>query len=96
MALIPYTKPHATPEQRVAHLRSKGLLIPKPKVAAQKIEMIGYERLRIYFLSRRQVLVVGKPFSPNVSYKDIIRLYECDLKIREAVFVVQRDCFQKR
>lgn len=61
--------------------------MPKPSVAAKKIELIGYERLRIYFLSRRQVTVVGKPFIPNTSYKDIIRLYECDLKIREAVFV---------
>ncbi|NKK75852.1 Abi family protein [Rhizobium leguminosarum bv. viciae] len=87
MALIPYTKPHATPTQRVAHLRAKGLIVPKPNVAAKKIELIGYERLRIYFLSRRQVTVAGKPFAPNTSYKDIIRLYECDLKIREAVFV---------
>lgn len=87
MALIPYSKPHATPAQRVAHLRSKGLIVPKPTVAAKKIELIGYERLRIYFLSRRQVSVVGKPFTPSTSYKDIIRLYECDLKMREAVFV---------
>ncbi len=87
MALIPYTKPHATPSQRVAHLRSKGLIVPKPNVAAKKIELIGYERLRIYFLSRRQLTVANRPFLPNTSYKDIIRLYECDSKIREVVFI---------
>lgn len=86
MALLPYTKPHATAQQRVAHLRAKGLLVPRPTVAARKIELIGYERLRIYFLSRRQLSVAGRPFLPGTSYRDIIRLYECDALLRDACF----------
>lgn len=86
MSLPPYTKPHASAAQRVAHLRAKGLAVPRPNVAARKIELIGYERLRIYFLSRRQSAVPGRPFHPNTSYKHIIRLYECDVLLRDACF----------
>jgi abortive infection bacteriophage resistance protein len=86
MALIPYTKAHATPAQRIAHLQSKGLLIPRPNVAAQKIEAIGYERLRIYFHSRRQASLPGRPFIPGTTYQDIIRLYECDSELRDLCF----------
>jgi hypothetical protein len=39
MTLIPYTKLHATAAHRVTHLRSKGLVIPQPNVAARKIEI---------------------------------------------------------
>ncbi len=82
----PYNKPHATAQQRIAHLRSKGLAVSRPTVAARKIEEIGYERLRIYFLSRRNRNVAGKPFIAGTTYKDIIRLYECDAKIRNICF----------
>lgn len=86
MALIPYAKTHATAAQRVAHLRAKGLVVTRPKVAARKIEAIGYERLRIYFLSRRQTHLPGKPFILGTRYHDIIRLYECDARLRDACF----------
>ncbi|MER8779420.1 Abi family protein [Mesorhizobium sp. M0977] len=87
MALIPYVKAHATAAQRVAHLRAKGLIVSRPNVAARKIEAIGYERLRIYFLSRRQTNVAGKPFIAGATYHDIIRLYECDAALRDACFL---------
>lgn len=86
MALIPYTKLHATPAQRIKHLRAKGLIINRPNVAAKKIEAIGYERLRIYFLSRRQQGVAGKPFITGTTYQDIISIYECDMRLRDACF----------
>ena len=86
MVQIAYTKLHATAAQRIAHLRAKGLLIPRPNVAARKIETIGYERLRIYFLSRRNTSLPNRPFLPGTTYKDIIRLYECDMKLRDACF----------
>lgn len=86
MALIPYAKAHATAAQRVAHLRARGLVVTRPNVAARKIEAIGYERLRIYFLSRRQTNIAGKPFVPGTRYHDIIRLYECDARLRAACF----------
>lgn len=80
----PFTKPHASPDDRVQHLISKGLVVRRPRVAARKIEAIGYERLRIYFLSRRDQ--PGKTFRPNTSYKDILQLYECDARLRELAF----------
>jgi abortive infection bacteriophage resistance protein len=84
--MIAYTKPHATAIQRIAHLRAKGLVISRPNVAARKIEAIGYERLRIYFLSRRDTTLPGRPFHPGTTYQDIIRLYECDMKLRDSCF----------
>jgi abortive infection bacteriophage resistance protein len=82
----PYTKPHATPLQRVQHLQAKGLLIPDPNRAAGEIELIGYERLRIYFLSQRQLTAPGKPFLLGTSYQDILDLYECDVELRDVCF----------
>lgn len=84
LPLRPYIKPHALPADRVQHLRSKGLIISRPNVAAQKIEAIGYERLRIYFLSRRDQ--PGRTFRAGTTYKDIIQLYECDARLRELAF----------
>ncbi|MBO1326294.1 Abi family protein [Acetobacter sp. TBRC 12305] len=86
MALIPYNKPHATGAQRVTHLRARGLIIPKPTIAARKIDLVGYERLRIYFLSRRQLNLVNHPFRPGTQYQEILRLYACDIKLRDACF----------
>ena len=86
MSLINYSKPHATALDRVKHLRSKGLIIPQPNVTAKKIERIGYHRLRIYFLSRRQHGVAGRPFIMGTTFKDINQLYECDIKLRDACF----------
>lgn len=86
MTSNPYTKPHATAAQRVQHLRAKGLTVSRPRVAARKIEEIGYERLRIYFLSRRDRSLPGKPFLAGTTYKDILRLYECDARLRNICF----------
>lgn len=86
MTLIPYTKPHATAAQRIAHLSSRGLVIADPNTAAHEIELIGYERLRIYFLSRRQLAVPGRPFFPGISDQHILRLYDCDMRLRDVSF----------
>lgn len=87
MDRIPYRKPHATAAERIAHLKARGLVITRPVVAARKIEAIGYERLRIYFLSRREIDKPGRPFRPGTTYQDIIEIYECDAKLRAACFV---------
>lgn len=79
-----YNKPHASPLQRVRHLQSKGLTVARPNVAARKIEAIGYERLRIYLLSRRDQ--PGRTFRLGTTYQDIIQLYECDARLRALAF----------
>jgi len=86
MVLIPYTKPHATAAERLAHLASRGLVVADPDSAAHDIDLIGYERLRIYFLSRRQIGVAGRPFVPGISNQHILRLYECDMRLRDVCF----------
>jgi len=60
--------------------------VPRPSVAARKIELIGYERLRIYFLSRRDHSFQGKPFLANTTYQDILDLYACDSALRDVTF----------
>ncbi|MDF1610044.1 Abi family protein [Hoeflea sp. YIM 152468] len=84
MALRPYTKPHRTPAQHAQHLEGCGLPLPGPtrQFAEKKIAQVGYERLRIYFLSRRQIKVPGKPFIPGTKFEDIIALYELDEELR--------------
>lgn len=82
----PYIKQHATAAQRIAHLRQRGLQVKRPNVAARKVEEIGYERLRIYFLSRRDHTQPNKPFRPGTTYNHILRLYECDTKLRNICF----------
>lgn len=86
MALPPYTKPHATPSEWVRHLRTRGLGVPRPNVAARKIERVGYERLRIYFIARRQIHLPGKPFRAGTTYNQILNLYAFDRKLRAICF----------
>uniref|UniRef100_B0T905 Abi family protein n=1 Tax=Caulobacter sp. (strain K31) TaxID=366602 RepID=B0T905_CAUSK len=86
MALLPYQKPHARPDQWVTHLVGRGLIVPDPALAAAEIERVGYERLRIYFRSRRDHAQLGKPFRANTTYRDILRIYECDQHLRSLIF----------
>lgn len=55
-----------------------------PNLAARTVDLIGYERLRIYSISRRQSGVPNRPFQPGATYQDIVPLYECDALLREA------------
>jgi abortive infection bacteriophage resistance protein len=64
------------------------LIIRQPNVAARKIDDIGYERLRGYFLSRRDLTRPGRPFFDGTTYQDVIELYQCDAALRHAIFPV--------
>lgn len=86
MALIPYTKLHATAAQRIAHLTARGLIVANPAAAAHEIDLIGYERLRIYFLSRRQLTLPGRPFLPGITDQHILSIHACDMQLRDACF----------
>ena len=83
----PSTKVRATAAERVALLRARGSQIKRPNTAARKIEEIGYGRLRICFLSRRDHTQLGRPFLPGITYDHILRLHECDTKLREICFM---------
>lgn len=86
MTLAPYSKPYALPADRVRHLQARGLIVADPIAAEHEIELIGYERLRIYFTSRREHALPGRPFRPGTRYQNILRLYRCDMEMREACF----------
>ena len=81
-----YSKPHATAMDRVIHLKNRGLIVANPNLAAKEIEQLGYERLRIYFLSRRDHSQPNKPFLSGITYQSILKIYECDVKLRESCF----------
>ncbi len=89
MALKPYTKPPRTPAQLVQHLVDCGLPLSgrTRRYAEKKIAQIGYERLRIYFRSRRQLNLPGKPFIAGTKFKDIVALYEFDEALRAFCFL---------
>ena len=91
MTKIPYIKPHASAAARIAHLQGRGLIIADTAKAEHEIELIGYERLRIYFESRRQLAVINRPFEANTAYEDILVLYACDKAIRKASFEAVAD-----
>ncbi len=86
MTRIPYNKPHASATDRVAHLIGRGLIVADPAAAEQEIDLIGYERLRIYFISRRQIRLPSRPFIAGTTYEEIIALYQCDAQLRDLVF----------
>jgi len=76
-----YNKPHTTVEEQIDRLRELGLQIAEPEVAAGKIEEIGYQRLKVYFHSRRNHGLPGKPFHPGTTLQNILELYECDAEL---------------
>ncbi|MFD2234636.1 Abi family protein [Phaeospirillum tilakii] len=86
MPPIPYAKPYASPADLVTHLIDRNLDISDRADAEQKIAEIGYDRLRIYFASRRQHTVIGKPFRSGTTFDDIMRLYALDEELRALCF----------
>lgn len=88
MTTLPaYTKSYATASDIVEHIRNRGLDVPDLNYAAEKIDQIGYEHLRIYFLScRDEDNQPDKPFIQGTSFQHILQIYECDEKLRSTLF----------
>ena len=84
MSRIPYRKPHASPEEVVKQLQERGLQVADFNAATKAVEMMGYTRLRIYLESRCDTRSEGRPFKKGVSFEDILRICECDAKLRAA------------
>ena len=82
VALRPYTKTHKSAADLVAHLVSRGLAVADHTRAISTIEEVGYNRLRIYFSSRRDDRSPDKSFYPGVTFDDIIQLYRFDEQLR--------------
>lgn len=81
-----YAKTHKTPTELVELLAKKGLSFADRSFAEKSIERIGFERLRIYLLSRRSTKIQDKPFYINTSFEDIIEIYNLDEELRSIAF----------
>lgn len=87
MGIAPYAKVHRTPSQCVAHLVSRGLGVANSVQAERTLVEVGQDRLRPYCLARRDVSIIpAKPFLPNISFSDIVELYNFDEELRTYLF----------
>ena len=80
-----YSKPYMSSAQHLSRLLDLGLLVPDVESARHHLDMVGYHRLRIYFLARRRD-TSGRPFIPGTTFDEIVSLYDMDDKLREACF----------
>ncbi|MCY1400270.1 Abi-like protein [compost metagenome] len=77
----PYAKPPKTLNALLRHLRAKGLSTRGQTAKAhQALSFIGYHRLLIYMRPLQDVAT--KRFHPNVTFDDILALYDFDRKLR--------------
>ncbi|HEX6751517.1 MAG TPA: Abi family protein [Longimicrobium sp.] len=76
-----YRKPALAPAALLAHLRSRGLVIPDPTRALRALEYVGYYRLLIYMRPLQQPRA-PKAFIPGTSFSDVLSLYEFDRELR--------------
>lgn len=81
-----YAKPHQTSAQLISHLEQKGLIVADKPFAEAALRSIGYERLRIYALARRDRNHPDKPFFQNTTFENIIGLYRLDEQLRAISF----------
>ena len=81
-----YNKPHKASSKIIEELQGKGLIINDKAEAIRFIDGVGYSRLRIYLLSRRNLSAPHKPFHNNVTFKEISEIYLMDEKLRAVVF----------
>lgn len=80
MAKRPYTKPALSPADLLAHLQSRGLIVPDSIRALHALEYIGYYRLLIYM--RPLQSSPAKTFLSGTTFEDILSLYNFDRELR--------------
>lgn len=81
-----YAKPYKPAVDLIQHLRARGLAVPNPASAENFIDEVGFDRLRIYFLSRRNLQANGRPFTAGVTFDDIVDIYTFDENLRLLMF----------
>lgn len=90
---IMYQKPYLTVSEQIELLEQRGLIIADKPTAQGYLENIGYYRLSAYwypFRSTSKVIqpngntipLIGNNFNPNVSFKNVIDLYNFDKGLR--------------
>lgn len=79
-----YGKPYASPEELVAILRDRDLLIQDIDLAVHWLEKVGYYRLSGYGLHfrNREGRKLMDTFKPGTRFEDLVDLYEFDRHLR--------------
>lgn len=75
-----YDKPAKTPEQLLAHLESRSLVISDRDACLHALRHVGYYRLLIYM--RPLQTEPGMVFSPGKTFNDVLALYNFDRELR--------------
>ena len=83
-----YTKQAISFEQQIALLKDKGLIFNKEQQAKVLLSNISYYRLRAYTYPFQDNNDPKHPFIKEVSFEDILDLYNFDNKLRALVFEV--------
>jgi abortive infection bacteriophage resistance protein len=79
MTKIPHTfKPAKTLDEQLEILKSRGLIVEDGERAKEILARVGYYRLTAYTLS----LKTDDVFHKNISFNQIYRIYDFDLKFR--------------
>ena len=79
-----FEKKPMTPEEHIALMRSRGLVIKDEDKAAHYLKHIGYYRLSIYMLPFQRADKSDRhhDFAPGTDFEDILHLYSFDRKLR--------------
>lgn len=75
-----YAKPAKTPEQLLAHLESRSLVITDRSACLHALRHVGYYRLLIYM--RPLQTLPSKVFMPGTTFDDVLALYNFDRELR--------------
>lgn len=79
---LPDQQPYLSIDRLIALLRSRGLEIRDTERAAHYLGVIGYHRLRAYITPFLKSPIDDKIFKSDVSFNDIINLYNLDRQLR--------------
>lgn len=74
-----FSKAALSTDDLITFLKAKGLTIDDEQLAKNKINLIGYYRLKIYM---RPLELPTKKFKNGMTFDDIVYLYEFDRKLR--------------
>ena len=81
-----YTKPAISFQQQIDALKQKGLTFQDENTSRVFLENISYYRLRAYTYPFQDNNTPNHPFVKQVSFEEIIDLYNFDSKLRTLVF----------
>lgn len=83
---IPYGKTFKSSSELVNLLKSRGLLVYNPELAAKYVENIGYYRLSAYMYPLLLKPKTDHRYKAGASFDQVLMLYRFDKKLRVLIF----------